>query len=107
MSSGSGSGSVSGPGSGSGALDRPVYDGEGYKPFKDFTVADARGRAAELSSVTGWGPTARVGAVARGWSELAREMAAAGAERVADLDVEAAEGFARKLWVVPPGGSLL
>jgi hypothetical protein len=88
-------------------LGRTVYDGEGYKPFGEFTVADVQGRAAELASVTGWGPTARVGAVARGWSELARVMAAAGAQRVAELDLAEAERFARKLWVVPPGGSLL
>ena len=30
-----------------------------------------------------------------------------GAERVAELPLEVAEEFARKLWVVPPGGSLL
>jgi hypothetical protein len=84
-----------------------VYDGVRSKPFGEFTVADVQGRAAELSSVTGWGPTARVGAVARGWAELARTMAGAGVQRVADLDADTADSFARKLWVVPPGGSLL
>jgi hypothetical protein len=84
-----------------------VYDGARYKPFGEFTVADVRGRAAELQSATGWGPTARVGAVARGWSELARTMAGAGLQRVGELDAAEAERFARKLWVVPPGGSLL
>ena len=42
-------------------------------------------RAAELSAAAGWGPTARVGGVARGWSELGRAMSAAGAARVRDL----------------------
>jgi hypothetical protein len=90
-----------------GALGRPVYAGEGYKPFGEFTPDDARGRAAELQAVTGWGPTARVGGVARAWSELGRTMAGAGVARVRDLDPEVVETFARKLWVLPPGGSLL
>jgi hypothetical protein len=78
----------------------------GSKPFGEFTIADVRARAAELSSVVGFG-TARVAGVARGWSELARAMDAAGAARVADLGPERGAEFARKLWVVPPGGSLL
>lgn len=89
------------------ALDAQVYTGERYKAFGDFTLTDVQGRAAELASVSGWGPTARVGSVARGWSELARAMSAAGAVTVADLGDEAAEEFARKVWAVPPGGSLI
>jgi hypothetical protein len=88
-------------------LERPVYADGGYKPFGDFTLGDVQARAAELTAATGWGPTARVGGVARAWSELARTMAGAGAECVGDLDLAAAEAFARRLWVVPPGGSLL
>jgi hypothetical protein len=88
-------------------LATPVYGAEGYKPFGQFTVADARERHQELSAVAGWGPTARVAGVARAWSELAQAMSRAGAERVADLDADAIEAFARRLWVVPPGGSLL
>jgi hypothetical protein len=34
-------------------------------------------------------------------------MAGAGAEHVTELPLELAAEFARKLWVVPPGGSLL
>ncbi len=34
-------------------------------------------------------------------------MARAGAARVADLEAGEAAEFARRLWVVPPGGSLL
>ena len=41
------------------------------------------------------------------WSELARAMQSAGSETVADLDPALAGEFARRLWVVPPGGSLL
>jgi hypothetical protein len=88
-------------------LARPVYADGGDKPFGEFTLRDVQARAAELAAAAGWGPTARVAGVARGWSELARTMAAARAERVSELDRGIAEGFARKLWVVPPGGSLL
>lgn len=89
------------------ALARPVHAEGGDKPFGEFTVAEVRARADELSAVVGWGPTARVAGVARGWSELARAMTDAGVDRVADLDGETATAFARKLWVLPPGGSLL
>jgi hypothetical protein len=79
----------------------------GSKPFGEFTVSEVRARATELSSVVGFGPTARVAGVARGWAELARAMESAGAAQVADLGPECGGKFARQLWVVPPGGSLL
>jgi hypothetical protein len=81
-------------------LEQPVYAERDYKPFGDFTLTEVQARAAELSSATGWGPTARVGGVARGWSELGRAMSAAGATRVRDLGAETAADFARRLWVV-------
>ncbi|HEX3832527.1 MAG TPA: hypothetical protein VHW04_11195 [Solirubrobacteraceae bacterium] len=81
-------------------LAQPVYAQSEYKPFGDFTLAEVEARAAELSAAAGWGPTARVGGVARGWSELGRAMSAAGAAHVRDLGVEAASDFARRLWVV-------
>jgi hypothetical protein len=91
-------------------LARPVAAPGGHdrgsKPFGEFTFADVCERAAELSSVVGFG-TARVAGVARGWSELARAMEAAGASTVAELGAERGGEFARKLWIVPPGGSLL
>jgi hypothetical protein len=89
------------------ALRRPVFAEGGDKPFGEFTLDDVKARAAELSAAVGWGPTARVAGVARGWSELARAMSEAGAATVAELGVPEAEAYARKLWVVPPGGSLL
>jgi hypothetical protein len=89
------------------ALTQPVYAQDGYKAFGEFTCEDVRLRAAELTAATGWGPTARVASVARAWSELARVMTAAGAQRVSELGPEEAERFARRLWVLPPGGSLL
>lgn len=90
-------------------LDTPVFAGSavGYKPFGAFTVADVEDRARELSGLSGWGPTARVASVARAWRELALAMDAAGAGTVAELGADAALGFARKVWVVPPGGSLI
>ncbi|MDQ6834650.1 MAG: hypothetical protein M3016_00500 [Actinomycetota bacterium] len=88
------------------ALSRPVYASEGYKPFGEFTLSDVQARAQELTAATGWG-TARVAGVARAWSELGRAMAADGAERVNDLEAATAQQFARRLWVLPPGGSLL
>lgn len=88
-------------------LDRPVYAEDGYKAFGEFTLTDVQARAAELAAATGWGPTARVAGVARGWSELGRAMTAARVSRVRELPIEVAEEFARKVWVVPPGGSLL
>lgn len=85
----------------------PVYVNGRYKPFGEFTVADAQALAAELTAATGWGPTARVASVARGWSELARAMSDARVATVADLGPLPAAEFARRVWVVPPGGSLL
>lgn len=82
-----------------------VYAGDDYKEFGAFTLEDVRGRADELQAATGWGPTARVGAIARGWSELARTMTSAGAETVADLaagDPAYVTELARRVWVTPP-----
>ncbi|HLI60059.1 MAG TPA: hypothetical protein VKV21_10395 [Solirubrobacteraceae bacterium] len=84
-----------------------MFSGSGYKPFGEFTVDEVRARAAELRQATGWGPTARVGAVARAWSELARAMSAASAGTVADLGPAVAAEHAERLWVTPPGGSSL
>lgn len=85
----------------------PVYAGDGYKAFGEFTLADVEARANELRAATGFGPTARVGSIARAWGELGRAMAAAGAPTVAQLGREAATDFARRTWTVPPRGSLL
>jgi hypothetical protein len=84
-----------------------VHASGGTKPFGEMTVAEVRERADELRAATGWGPTARVGPVARAWAELGRAMNAAGAATVADLDSAVVAELAGKLWVVPPGGSLL
>jgi hypothetical protein len=86
-------------------LHTSVYAGEAYKEFGDFTLDDVRGRAAELTAATGWGPTARVGGVARGWSDLSRAMEAAGVDTVAELaaiEPETVAELARRTWVTPP-----
>jgi hypothetical protein len=86
------------------ALSTPVYAAESYKPFGEFTLEDVRHKANELAAATGWGPTARVGAVARGWSALGSAMASAGAATVAELGPQKAHQHAQQLWI---GRSLL
>ena len=89
------------------ALGEPVFAGGRSKPFRELSVAEVRARADELRAATGWGPTAKVGSVARAWAELAHLMHECGAATVGDLDPAEVAGRAEKLWVVPPGGSLL
>jgi hypothetical protein len=88
-------------------LARLVHAGGTDRPFGELRVEDVRAHAAELASAAGWGPTARVAAVARAWRELAAHMADCGAQTVADLGAQSAAEFAERLWVLPPGGSLL
>jgi hypothetical protein len=88
-------------------LGEPVYAGGRSKPFGEMTAEEVRARAAELRAATGWGPTAKVAGVAMAWGELSRLMEDAGADTVADLDRDAVAERAERLWVVPPGGSLL
>lgn len=88
-------------------LAEPVFGGGRTKPFAEMTAGEVRDRAAELKAATGWGPTAKVASVALAWSELAKLMERSGAGRVSELDREAVAERAEKLWVVPPGGSLL
>ena len=84
-----------------------VSTGGQYKPFGEFTLAEVRARAEELSAATGWGPTAKVGAVARAWRDLAAAMEGAGAQAVAELPEETVLAYGERTWVVPPGGGLL
>jgi hypothetical protein len=91
----------------SSVLDQRVHAAGGSRPFGELTVEQVSSRAAELRSVGGWGPTARVFPVAMAWAQLARDMQRAGAATVADLGAAEAERRAERLWVVPPGGSLL
>jgi hypothetical protein len=88
--------------------EQSVFSGGRSKPFGELTREEVSARAAELRSVGGsGGPTARVMPVAMAWAELARTMASQGAESVSDLDEPTLEARAQRLWIVPPGGSLL
>jgi hypothetical protein len=88
-------------------LAEQVFAGGRSKPFAELTLAEVEARAQELREVSGWGPTARVGSVAREWGALARSMAEQGAGSVAEVKPEELVARAQKLWIVPPGGSLL
>ena len=88
-------------------LAQRVYASGQAKPFGELTVDEVRGRADELRAATGWGPTAKVASVAMAWGELARLMDGAQAQTVADLEPAVVTERAERLWVVPPGGSLL
>ena len=84
-----------------------VYIDGAYVPFGEMTVEHARSRADELKAVVGFGPTARVAPVARAWRELLMTLEAAGVGTVGELPGEKVCELAPKLWVVPPGGTLL
>jgi hypothetical protein len=88
-------------------LRRPVHAGGTDRCFGELTVEEIRAHAAELRSAAGWGPTARIATVAQAWRELADDMAREGVATVGDLGPERAAAAAERLWVVPPGGSLL
>ena len=88
-------------------LAQPVFSGSANVPFGEMTLGQAAERADELGSAVGWGPTARVAGVATAWRELANTMERAGVATVAELEPDVVLGLAPRLWVVPPGGSLL
>ena len=88
-------------------LDQRVHAGGRSKRFGELTLEDVSARADELRSVGGWGPTVKVVPVAQAWAELARTMESRGAATVADLGEEEAAARAERLWIIPPGGSLL
>ncbi len=89
------------------ALGEKVFDGESYRPFGEYTAADATGRADELKEMTGFGPTMRVRLVAQGWRELARSLEQSGAATVAALPAEQIEEYAEKCWVIQPEKGLM
>ncbi len=89
-------------------LEQVVYAGGRSKPFGELTASEVAERANELrDAAAAGGPATRVLPVAMAWGELGRTMSAAGAATVADLGEDVAAQRAEKLWVVPPGGSLL
>lgn len=88
-------------------LEREVYVDGAYRKFGELGSAQARSQAAELAEAGGWGPMAKVVGVAQAWRELADELDRSGAATVAELDPETSQRYARRLWMIPPGGSLL
>ena len=91
-----------------GLLGHELYVGGRYRRFGELTASDARAQAEELAGAGSWGPLAKVAGVAQAWRELAFELEPLGAgATVAQLDPALRERLARRLWVLPPGGSLL
>jgi hypothetical protein len=88
-------------------LRQTVFIRGANRPFGELTLDETRERADELRAVTGFGPTARVAPVARAWRELTMELERGGAASVRELEPERVMELAPKLWVVPPGGTLL
>jgi hypothetical protein len=88
-------------------LTEKVFCDGAYKPFGEVTAADARRCAEELGEAGSWGPLARVAGVALAWRELADELRQSGSGCVAELDPAIALTFAKRVWAMPPRGSLL
>lgn len=83
-------------------LAQTVYIEGDNVPFGEMSPGQVRARADELRAATGWGPTARVGAVAIAWRQLAGAMGEARAGRVGELPEEQLTELAPRLWVVMP-----
>lgn len=88
-------------------LTTTVFIDGANRAFGELTPEQVRGRADELRAAVGFGPTVRIAPVARAWRELAMALEQAGAGTVAALEAEQVLSLAPKLWIVPPGGSLL
>ncbi|MDP2709697.1 MAG: superoxide dismutase [Solirubrobacteraceae bacterium] len=91
----------------SGVLTRLVSVCGTEHEFGAVTLDEAREHATELKALTGWGPMAKVGAVARGWSDLAEQMRKHDVATVAELDPGIVEQAAQELWIIPPGRSMV
>ena len=75
--------------------------------FGKITMDEAREHSAELKALAGWGPLAKIGAIARSWGDLALQMQKAKVTTVAELEPGAIEKAAIALWVVPPDRSMV
>ena len=84
-------------------LAQTIYIEGANIPFGEMSLDQVRARADELRAATGWGPTARVGAVALAWRELATALQKAQAGRVSELPGDVLTELAPRLWVVMPG----
>jgi superoxide dismutase, Fe-Mn family len=88
-------------------LERPVSIQGVDRPFGSITLDDARTQASELKALAGWGPMAKVGTIARAWTELATIIEKRGADTVADLEPSQVAQSAEDLWVIPPPRSMV
>jgi hypothetical protein len=88
-------------------LKQTVFIRGANRPFGEVTREDAEMRGAELKATVGWGPTAKIAPIARGWRELSMDLQSTGVNTVAELSREKVLAYAPKLWIVPPRGSLL
>jgi Fe-Mn family superoxide dismutase len=77
------------------------------KVFGTLTLDDARTQAAELKALAGWGPMAKVGTIARSWTDLATIIEKRGAATVADLEPSQIMQSAEDLWIIPPPRSMV
>jgi hypothetical protein len=88
-------------------LNSLVFMDGANRRFAELTADQVRARADELRAAVGFGPTARIAPVARAWRELSMVLEQAGTATVGELEPAQVMELAPKLWVVPPGGSLL
>jgi Fe-Mn family superoxide dismutase len=91
----------------SGLLERLVSVCGSEHRFGEVTIEEARAHSAELKALAGWGPMAKVGAVARGWGDLAVQMQKHNVTTVAELDPGIVENAAKALWIILPGRSMV
>jgi Fe-Mn family superoxide dismutase len=83
-------------------LERTVSISGTMIAFGDITLESAKTQASELNALTGWGPMAKVGSIARAWTDLAKTIEGRGAANVAELDPGQIKKYAVDLWVIPP-----
>jgi hypothetical protein len=88
------------------ALAGIVHVGDRDRPFAEFGPDEARSLAAALGDLP-IAMRARVGPVSTAWKQLATELEKQSAATVAELEPRVIVGFAERLWVIPPPGSLL
>jgi Fe-Mn family superoxide dismutase len=91
----------------SGLLERLVSVCGTEHRFGEVTIEEARAHSAELKALAGWGPMAKVGAIARGWGDLAVQMQKHNVTTVAELDPGIVENAAKALWIILPGRSMV
>ena len=91
----------------SGLLERLVSVCGTEHRFGEVTLDEARAHSADLKALAGWGPMAKIGAIARGWSDLALQMQKHKVNTVAELDPGIVEHAARALWIILPGRSMV